>query len=192
LLYACACYLGGQARPDSRWLESTPYYQRGQEISERERGETIPDYLDPESLRRTITSILFEYIIGELPEPGDVLRYKDVAARYSEQNISAEVETIQRAWVRRLPETLCPFRCEQGKMLIHQGNGTWKAMFSRHAPTLWHMVEDEAFERSTGSWGEVLDVAPAVKAVVFVASADGKRRAKPYDPRAASPTSSRR
>src|SRR5215472_16579096 len=45
-LYACACYLGGHARPDSRWLESTPYYQRGQEISERERGPVIPDYLD--------------------------------------------------------------------------------------------------------------------------------------------------
>jgi len=127
-----------------------------------------------------------------LPEPGDVLRYKDVAARYSEQNIRAQVEKIQRAWLRRLPDTLCPFRSEDAKMLIHQDNGTWKAQFSEHAPTLWHMVEDEAFARSTGSWGEVFDVAPTVKAVAFIASADGKRRAKPFDPRAASPTSSRR
>jgi hypothetical protein len=191
VLYGCACYLGGHARPDCRWLESTPHYQRGQEISERERGEIISDYLDPESPRRTITSILFEYSIGRLPEPGDVLRYQDVAARFRGENIRAEVETIQRAWVRRLPDTLCPFRCEQGKMLIHQDNGTWKARFSHHAPTLWHMIEDEAFERSSlgCSVGEVLDVAPTVKAVVFIASADGKRRAKPFDPSAASPTS---
>ena len=61
-----------------------------------------------------------------------------------------------------------------------------------HAPTLWHMVEDEAFERSTRSWREVFDVAPTVKAVVFIATPDGKRRAKPYDPKAASPNSGSR
>jgi len=53
------------------------------------------------------------------------------------------------------------------------------------------MVEDEALERSIGFVGEILDVAATVRAVVFISSPDGKRRAKPFDPRAASPTSSR-
>ena len=60
----------------------------------------IPDYLDPESPRRTFASILFEYVIGGFPEPGDILRFEDVAALFSAEKVSAEVATVLRAWAK--------------------------------------------------------------------------------------------
>ena len=184
--YDSTVHLNGHARPDYSWMERTPYYQRGQEVRDRERGPVIPDYLDPEWPRRTFASIFFEHLIGGFPEPGDILRFADLAAIFSPQKISAEVATIQGAWARRLPDELCPFGYQDGRMLIHQDDGTWKAEFFNHAPTLWHMVENEASGRTIpmGFRGEVVDVLPAIQAVVFIASADGKRRVKPFDLRA--------
>jgi hypothetical protein len=126
ILYSCAIHLSGHAKPDSHWLEGTPYYKRGKEVSDAVYGPTVPCHLDPEYPRRTIASIFFGGIYGRVPKPGDILRYDEVAEISSCETIKAEVERVQGAWSRRLPETPCPFRYEDGKRLIHQDDGTWK------------------------------------------------------------------
>jgi hypothetical protein len=60
------------------------------------------------STRRTFASIWFEGVHGRVPRPGDILRYEELAAVYGADKVRAEVERIQGAWARRLPEWPCP------------------------------------------------------------------------------------
>jgi hypothetical protein len=145
-----------------------------------------------------MASIYFEGIRGRVPHPGDVLRYEELADLYGGQRLKFEVERIQAAWTRRLRETPCPFRYEDGKMLIHQDDGTWKPDWNSDGATIWSMVEDDALGRSSsryldvstsyrGNWAKEIPASPAIYAVIFVESKDGKRRVKPLEPNAATP-----
>ena len=67
----------------------------------------------------------------ECHNPATSCATKRVAETYRGERIKAEVERVQGAWARRLPETPRPFRYEEGKMLIHQDNGTWKANWGK-------------------------------------------------------------
>ncbi len=163
-------------------MERTPFYNRGSDVRDALYGPIIPSHLDPEYKRRTFASIKFEGIHGRVPQPGDILRYEEVAETYRGERIKAEVERVQGAWARRLPETPCPFRYEEGKMLIHQDNGTWKANWGDDVPTEWCCIEDEAFGRDHGCYlTKVIPELPTIEAVVFIESKDGKRRTKPFD-----------
>jgi hypothetical protein len=79
VLYSCTTHLSGHAKPDSHWLERTPPYIRGREVSDALFGPIIPCHLDPEYPHRTMASIFFEAIHRRVPHPGDVLRYEEVA-----------------------------------------------------------------------------------------------------------------
>jgi hypothetical protein len=163
-------------------MESTPFYIRGREVRDAVYGPIIPSHLDPEYPRRTFASIYFEAVHNRLPVPGDILYYQDIANLYSEKEVKAEVEVIQGAWARRLPDTRCPFRYEDGKMLIQQDDGTWKANWGDDVPTKWSFVEDDAFGRDSGCYlTRVIPEGPTIQAVVFIERKDGKRRTKPFD-----------
>jgi hypothetical protein len=145
ILHSCCTHLCGHAKPDSKWLERTPPYIRGREVRNALWGPIIPSHLDPEYPHRTMASIFFERIHGRVPKPGDILRYEEVAEMYGGETLKAEVERVQGAWARRLPETPCPFRYEDGKMLVHPDDGTWKA--EEGAVSHWSFIEDDAFDR---------------------------------------------
>jgi hypothetical protein len=117
-----------------------------------------------------------------VPKPGEILRYQEVADVLSEEKVRAYVQRIQGAWARRLPDHLCPFRFEGGKMLIHHDDGSWQR--SRHEDAAWYssLVEDDALERNYAWYQEkVIPDHPTIHAVVFIESKDGKRRARPLE-----------
>jgi hypothetical protein len=149
-------------------VANTPFYKRGWEIRDELYGPIIPSHLDPEYPRRTTASIHFEGLHSRLPEPGDVLRYEDFANFYSEELIKFQVEQIQGAWARRLPEYPCPFKYENGKMLIRQDDGSWKVDWLEDAATLWNEVEDDALERPGRFFQGVFSEPPTIRAVVFI------------------------
>jgi len=127
-----------------------------------------------------MASIYFEGIHGRVPKPGDILRYEEVAEMYRGETIKAEVERVQGAWARRLPETPCPFRYEDGKMLIHQDDGTWRE--EEGAVFHWSYIEDDAFDRDPCPYPpRAIPDQPTIGAVIFVESKDGKRRVKPLE-----------
>jgi len=181
-LYWCTTHLCGHAQPDSHWLERTPFYQRGVEIRDELYGPIIPSHLDPEYPRRTMASIYFEAFHNRLPVPGDILHYQDIANLYSEKEVKAEVEVIRGAWARRLPETPCPFRYEDSRMLIRQDDGSWQVDWNEDAATLWNEIEDDALERPLRFFQGAFSEPPTIRAVVFVESKDKKRRVKPLEP----------
>ena len=178
--------LSGHADPDSRCVTNTEFYKRGWEIRDGLYGPIIPSHLDPEYPRRTFASIDFEAIHGRVPQPGDILRYEDLADLYSEEMLKTQVGMIQGAWARRLPDTPCPFKYEDGKMLIHQDDGTWKA--EEGAVGKWSRIEDEAFGREFSFYPpRVVPEQPTIRAVVFIESKDKKRRVKPLEENADTP-----
>lgn len=182
ILYSYASHLCGHADPDCKWLENTQVYIRGREISDELYGPPIPSHLDPEYPRRTFPSIYFQALHDRLPQPGDTLGYEELADFYSPEKVKAEVEEIQGSWARRLAETPCPFRYEDGKMLIRQKDGTWQANWGDDVPTRWSHVEDEAFGRDFGCYlTRVVPERPTICAVVFIQSKDKKRRVKPLE-----------
>jgi hypothetical protein len=192
ILCSCTSQLHGHADPDYSWMQKTEVYRRGREVSDEAYGPIIPSHLDPEHPRRTFASILFEGVHGRVPNPGDILTYEEVADLFSEEKVRAKVERIQGAWARRLPEYPCPFKCENGKMLIHQDDGSWQPDWDEDAATHWSDVEDEALERKRmrfleaitscpPTWATVVPERPAFPAVVFIESKDGVRRVKPLE-----------
>jgi hypothetical protein len=182
VLYGCALHLCGHAKLDSHWMERTPFYKRGREVRNALYGPIIPSHLDPEYPNRTMASIYFEGIHGRVPHPGDVLRYEELADLCSARLLKSKVEQIQGAWTRRLRETPCPFRYEDGKMLIHQDDGTWKLDWLEDVARIWSDIEDDAFDRDPCPYPprETPDQ-PSIRAVVFIESKDGKRRVKPFE-----------
>ena len=64
------------------------------------------------------------------------MRYEDIAGMYRAEKTKTEVERIQGAWARRLPETPCPFRYQDGKMLIRHRDGSWEVEWSEDAATI--------------------------------------------------------
>jgi hypothetical protein len=181
VLYACTLHLHAGADPDYSWMEKTEVYRRGQALSDALYGPPIPSHLDPEYPRRTFPSIYFQAIHDRLPQPGDVLRYEELANFNSEEKVRAEVEEIQGAWARRLPECPCPFKYEGGKMLVRQDDGSWQVDWNEDAATLWNKVEDDALRRPLRFFQEVVSEPPTIRAVVFVESKDRKRRVKPLE-----------
>lgn len=182
ILYACTGHLRAGADPDYSWMATTEAYKRGSEIREALQGPIIPVHLDPEWSRKTMASITFLLLHGRHPLSGEVLHYSDVLQFWNPDCIRLEVEKIQGAWARRLSECTCPFRYEDGNMLIRQEGGTWKP-FDLFSPILrWRTIENEALGRNTycphheaaGS-----PYQPAIPAVVFSFSEGGKRRAVP-------------
>lgn len=182
ILLSCCTHLCGHAKPGSHWLESTPFYRRGRELRDAVYGPIIPCHLDPEYPNRTMASIYFEAIHGRVPKPGDILRYEEVAEMYKGETIKAEVERVQSAWSRRLPEALCPFRFEGGKILIHQDDGTWKLDWLGDVARIWSDIEDDAFDRDPCPYPpRAIPDQPTIGAVIFVESKDGKRRVIPLE-----------
>ena len=113
-----------------------------------------------------------------IEEPGEIFYYNDLAELYSPEMIKAEVGRIQDAWTRRLPHTPCPFKYEDGKMLIHQDDGSWKA--EEGAVANWSRIEDQAFDRDPCPYPpRAIPDQPTIRAVVFIESNDKKRRVKP-------------
>jgi len=185
-LTLCSIHLCGHADPDSRCVTNTEFYKRGWEIRDELYGPIIPSHLDPEYPRRASASIQFEQVYGHIPEPGEIFYYDDLTELYSPETIKAEVGWIQDAWTRRLPDNPCPFKYEDGKMLIHQDDGTWKA--EEGAIEHWSRVEDEAFGREFECYlSRVVPEQPTTHAVVFIEGKDGKRRVKPLDENADTP-----
>jgi hypothetical protein len=82
-------------------MQTTEVYKRGRVISERIDPPLIPSHLDPEYERRTFASICFWMIHDRVPRPGDILRFEELAAVWSEENVNAKVQRIQGAWARR-------------------------------------------------------------------------------------------
>jgi hypothetical protein len=66
---------------------------------------------------------------------------------WSEENVSAKVQRIQGAWARQLSEDPCPFKCEDGKMLIRQRGGSWEVEEMEDALHMWRLVEEDALDR---------------------------------------------
>jgi len=183
LLYCCTLHLCGHAKPDSHWMERTPFYKRGREVRDAVFGPIIPSHLDPEYPRRTMASIYFEAVHHRVPVPGDILHYQDIANLYGEKEVKVRVEDIQGAWARRLPDTPCPFRYEDGKMLIHQDDDSWKA--EEGAAYWWNYIVDKAFDsRRCIYTPRAIPEQPTIRAVVFIESKDGKRRVKPFETKA--------
>jgi hypothetical protein len=178
VLYSCTVHLRGDADPDSSWMQTTEVYKRGRVISERIDPPLIPSHLDPEYERRTFASICFWMIHDRVPRPGDILRFEELAAVWSEENVNAKVQRIQGAWARRLSEPPCPFKGEDGNMLIRQRGGRWKVEEMENALYMWSLVEEDALDRHDDYSPEpVIPEHPTIPAVVFIESKDGKRRA---------------
>lgn len=178
-LYACTTHLHAGADPDYQWKEKTDFYRRGREVRDELHGPIIPSHLDPEYPRRTSASIGFEATHGRLPEPGDILRYEEIAQFYSAEKVKAEVEQIQGVWARRLAETPCPFRYENGKMLVRQKDGSWELDWLEDADTHWNNIQDDALERYRRFFPGVAGQPPTIRAVVFIESKDKVRRVRP-------------
>lgn len=186
-LYACTVHLHAGADPDYQWMEKTDFYRRGREVSDELNGPIIPSHLDREYARRTSASIGFEAIHGRLPEPGDVLRYEEIAEFYSAERAQSLVEHLRGVWARRLADTACPFKFENGKMLVRQKDGSWELDWLEDADTHWNNVEDDALERYRRFIPGVAGQPPTIRAVVFIESKDKVRRVKPLEPDAGTP-----
>lgn len=78
-IYAAMPYIHARVVPDYQVVERTEVYKRGKELRDRIYGPVVPSPLDPEYNRRTMAGIVFEGVRGRSPEPGDTMRYEDVA-----------------------------------------------------------------------------------------------------------------
>jgi hypothetical protein len=180
ILFNSASDLRRDAYPGYKWIATTPFYKHGKRISEALYGVPLPYNLDPEMPRRTIASILFEMVHDRVPNPGEILRYEEVAEHFSPEEVAAKVQEIQGAWARRISEYPCPFKYESGKMLVCQTDGSWQADWLQNPAALWRFVEGGALGWAHISFGqEGYSHPPTIRAVVFVNSRDGKRNTAP-------------
>ena len=105
--------------PDSRALENTPAYKRGEELRDAIYGPVIPFHQNPHAQRSNMASIYFEQLHGREPVTGDVLCQSDWET-YQLLELSSLAHFIE-AWRRQIPDMVCPLKIEEGRRVyLHE------------------------------------------------------------------------
>ena len=179
-------YIHAGVDPDYQVLGATEVYKRGEQLHDRLYGPVVPSHLDPEDKRRTMASIFFDDINGRQPAPGDVLRYEQIAEIYCGEGFKQKIERFEQAWARRLTNLPCPLKFENGRLYCRSADskpkGAWVENDIGDPRFWWSDIEAAALGNPGRERTEFApDWRPAISAVVFVESEDGKRRAEPLE-----------
>ncbi len=184
--YCMTVYIHAGVDPDYKVVEPTEVYRRGKELHDRIYGPIVPPHLDPEDKRRTMASIFFSDIKGRQPEPGDILRYEEIAEIYCGEGFKREIKEFEQAWARRMPDLPCPLKFENGRLYYRSTDskpkGAWVEHHMADPRFWWDSIEDEVLGRQSNGRTEFEpDWRPTISAVVFLESEDGIRKAEPLE-----------
>jgi hypothetical protein len=122
-LYLGTQLLEGEVQLDFGDLERTRFFQRGRDLGDEMHGPVLPAHLDDHLKRCSSASNQFEEAFGCEPRAGDVLRFTDVQASWTDY--LGHVSRFVEAWSRQLPSVPCPVKVENGGLHWHDSQGRW-------------------------------------------------------------------